>query len=91
MFCKKCGAALPSEGFICKSCGMMMSSEQIREQKQFRKDNNKDMEVNLLSDRYSDTPIKRDYSKLKENKYLGAILVILIIIVLIIFAILKVM
>lgn len=91
MFCKKCGAALPSESFICKSCGMMMSSEQIKEQKEFRKENNKNMEVNLLSDRYSDTPIRRDYRKIKDNKYLGAMLVVLIIIVLIIIAILKVM
>ena len=35
MYCKKCGAALPSRGFICKSCGMMMDVNQIKEQKNF--------------------------------------------------------
>ena len=91
MICKKCGAALPGEGFICKSCGMMMSSEQIKTQKEFRKENKKGMEVNLLSDRYSDSPIKRNYNTIKENKYLGALLIVLVVIVLIIIAILKVM
>lgn len=49
------------------------------------------MEVNLLSDKYSSEPINRDYSKIKENKYLGALLIVLVVIVLIIIAILKVM
>ena len=49
------------------------------------------IEVNLLSDRYSREPIKRDYKKQKENKYLGAILIVLVVIILVILAILKVM
>ncbi len=91
MYCKKCGAALPSRGFICKSCGMMMDVNQIKEQKNFLKENKNNMEVNLLSDKYSSEPINRDYSKIKENKYLGALLIVLVVIVLIIIAILKVM
>ena len=91
MYCKKCGAALPSRGFICKSCGMMMDVNQIKEQKNFLKENKSNMEVNLLSDKYSSEPINRDYSKIKENKYLGASLIVLVVIVLIIIAILKVM
>lgn len=92
MYCKKCGAALPSHGFVCKSCGTMMDSDQIKEQKEYMKnaDNNK-IEVNLLSDRYNKEPINRDYSKRKDNKFLGAILIILIVVVLIIIALLKVM
>lgn len=92
MYCKKCGAALPSHGYICKSCGTMMDSDQIKEQKEHLKnDNNEKIEINLLSDRYRREPINRDYSKRKDNKLLGGILIILIIIVLIIIAILKVM
>ena len=91
MYCKKCGAALPSRGFICKSCGMMMDVNQIKEQKNFLKEHKSNMEVNLLSDKYSSEPINRDYSKIKENKYLGALLIVLVVIFLIIIAILKVM
>lgn len=92
MQCKKCGASLPSHGFICRSCGTMMSSEQIKEQKGYMRDNNQKVELNFLSDKYRREPIVRDYSndKPKENKYLGALLIILVIIVLIIIAILKV-
>lgn len=92
MYCKKCGAALPSYGYICKSCGAMMDSEQIKTQKDFIKEREKTRnEVNLMSDRYSTEPIKRDYRKNYENKYLGAIFIVLIVIILIIIAILKVM
>lgn len=92
MFCKKCGAALPSHGFVCKSCGAMMDGDQIKEQKEFIKnEESKKIELNFLSDRYSKEPINRNYKKNRENKYLGAILIILIMIILVIIAILKVM
>ncbi len=91
MYCNKCGAALPSHGFICKSCGAMMNSEQIKAQKEYIKENKKKIEVNLLSDRYNSN-IKRDYRENpKENKFLGILLIILVMIILIIVAILKVM
>lgn len=91
MECKKCGASLPSEGFICKRCGAMMSEAQIKEQKKYNQDNNKSVELTFLSDRYSNKPIDRNFKKINDNKYLGAILIILIVIILIIVAILKVM
>lgn len=90
MFCKKCGAALPSKGFVCHSCGAMMDIEQIKRQKQIMKEN-EGIEINLISDKYSKDYINRDYKKVKENKYLGALFIILIVIILIIIAILKVM
>ncbi len=34
MVCKRCGAPLPSEGFVCKQCGMMFDEEQIKMQKE---------------------------------------------------------
>lgn len=92
MYCKKCGAALPSHGYVCKACGTMMDSEQIKLQKEYIKnDNNGKVELNFLSDKYRREPITRDYSKRRDNKLLGAIMIILILIVLIIIAILKVM
>ena len=92
MYCKKCGAALPSAGFVCRSCGAMMDEEQIKTQKRFMEEKEKTkIEVNLLSDRYSREPINRDYKKQKENKYLGAVLIVLVVIILVILAVLKVM
>ena len=92
MYCKKCGAGLPSHGFVCKSCGMMMDSDQIKEQKEhIRNEENKKIELNFMSDKYSREPIIRDYKKIKENKYLGAVLIVLVVIILIVLAILKVM
>lgn len=92
MYCKKCGVALPSRGFVCRSCGAMMDEEQIKMQKKFMEEQeNTRTQVHLLSDQYSREPIVRDYKKHKENKYLGAILIVLVVIVLVILAILKVM
>lgn len=92
MHCKKCGAALPSRGFVCKSCGAMFDSDQIKKQKEYmRLEENKNKEVRLLSDLYSKDPIKRNYEKVKENKVLGAIFITLVLVILIILAILKVM
>ena len=69
MYCKKCGAALPSHGFICKRCGTLMDSDQIKEQKEYMKnEDNQKVEVNLISDKYRREPINRDYSKRKDNK-----------------------
>ena len=89
MYCKRCGAALPSRGFICRRCGAMMSEEQIKEQKKFMRENKND--VYLKSDEYNNNTVKRDYKKRNENKYLGVIFIVLIVIILVIVAILKVM
>ena len=92
MYCKKCGAALPSHGFVCRSCGAMMDEEQIKTQKKFMEEKEKTrVEVNLLSDQYRREPIERNYKKRVENKYLGAVLIVLVVIVLVIVALLKVM
>ena len=89
MFCKRCGNALPSHGFVCLNCGAMMSPEQIKEQKELmKKDNNN---VILKSDFYSKEPINRNYEKPKDNKIVGALIILIIVIALIVFAILKVM
>ena len=93
MFCNKCGAALPSRGYICKSCGAMMSKEHIQAQKEFNLGNKRESnELVFLSDKFSKEPINRDYGeKPRENKWLGVLFIVVVLIVLIIFAILKVM
>ena len=91
MYCKKCGAALPSHGFVCRSCGAMMDEEQIKMQKKMMEEKDKTkIEVKLLSDQYSVEPIKSDYERRNENKYLGAVLIVLVVIILVIVAILRV-
>ena len=52
MFCKRCGSALPSEGFICKVCGAMMDQEQINEQRKFIKENERKVKPLLMSQKY---------------------------------------
>lgn len=66
-----------------------MDTDQIKEQKENMNNNKKG--VSLVSDRYSRTPINRDYTKVRENKYLGALLIVLVVIILVIIAILRVM
>ena len=89
MYCKKCGKALPSDGFLCKFCGAMMDSSQIKKQKEYI--NNKDkkeIDINLISDKYSKT---KEYKRHKENKIFGVIFVLVILVILIVVAVLKVM
>ena len=87
MYCKKCGSALPSHGFICLQCGTMMDGEQIKEQKTFNQNKN---EINFVSDQYRKEPIIRDYKKRKEYKLVGVLFILVILFALIIIAILKV-
>ena len=87
MYCKKCGSALPSYGYICKNCGAMMDKEQIKEQKENIINNKKEQEVNLLSLQYDQT--HEQPKKLKENKVLGGLIILLVLLILVIIAIIK--
>jgi len=87
MYCEKCGASLPSKGYICQNCGMMMNIKQIKTQKSL---NDETHDLKFLSDMYRKDPINRDYKKNHENKYLGILFIILVILILIILAIIKV-
>ena len=92
MYCKKCGSALPSRGFICKSCGTMMDKEQIKMQKEYIKNSeNEKIELNFLSDKYSKEPVNRNYAKHKEYKFVGVLIIVLVLFILIILALLKVL
>ena len=69
-----------------------MDEEQIKMQKKFMEEKDKTkVGVRLLSEQYRREPIHRDYRKQKENKYLGAIFIVLVVVILVIVAILKVM
>lgn len=84
MICSRCGRPLPNKGVTCKFCGMLMSQDQINFQKKMAVDENK--RIQLLSEKYgaNTTP---EYRKPKENKLLGAIIIIVILLVLITVAI----
>ena len=65
MYCKKCGFALPSHGYICLNCGAMMSKEQIDKQKKFFKEQKNLIDGNIANIKYK----KREH----ENKLLGGL------------------
>ena len=76
MVCQKCGSALPSEGFICKRCGTLMSEEQIKEQKQYLKENNNQYKAKLISEAYGNQA--RENS---NNKIIGLIIILIALII----------
>lgn len=52
MNCKRCGAPLPSQGYVCSQCGMFMNKEQIDIQKGFLRSNNAHLKAELVSEKY---------------------------------------
>ncbi|MDE6285057.1 MAG: hypothetical protein K2M17_04860 [Bacilli bacterium] len=91
MVCNRCGKPLPNEGAICKFCGAMMTQTQLK-QMQSMQDSRGSFKRNLLSDRYGvDKSVlyqEKEEKKPKENKLLGAIIILGIIVFLIILTIL---
>ena len=65
MKCKRCGVALPNEGFLCSHCGMMMSKEQIEEQKKYMQQNFDNHKVELVSEKYGGK--KQIFQKREES------------------------
>ena len=71
--CKNCGSPLPNEGVVCKFCGVMMNKDQYDEQV---KTNGREQEkLKLLSEKYG-THQNIEYSKVKENKLTGLLIVL---------------
>lgn len=68
MECKKCGHPLPKTGFVCTNCGMMMSAEQIKIQRDNIKMENK-MNALLVSEKYGHKNFI--YEKREERKRKG--------------------
>lgn len=85
MKCNRCGNSLPSDGMVCKFCGMLMDQEQINYQSKMKdKDNQRIM---LLSEKYGHQN-KIEYNKVKENKAFGLIIILITLVILTILTIL---
>ena len=86
MVCQKCGKSLPSEGVICPFCGVMINKDQLDKRKKFAE---KRFQAKLLSDKYGidKTSIYTKKEPVKENKILGAIIILGILLFLIILVI----
>ena len=86
MNCKRCGSPLPAQGYICKKCGMMMSSEQIDSQKKFMAANQGKLKPELVSEKYGGK--KQIYeSRDKEEVSIKGIVILFIILLLILLSI----
>lgn len=71
MNCNRCGSPLPSEGYVCKQCKMMMSAGQLEQNRKWNKENQKS------SNQFYEKS-KEKYN-LKPVIFIGAILLFLII------------
>ena len=86
MYCKRCGALLPTSGYICTECGTMMSLEQIKSQKEKEKMNTPTRE--MLSEKYGHKGML--YQKREEEKksFKGILFLLGVVVLLILLAIL---
>lgn len=87
MKCNRCGAPLPSHGYVCSQCGMFMNKEQIEIQKRDMA-NNINLKTELVSEKYGGKKEIFKGREVRENKSLAFILwlsVLLFIIILAIF------
>ena len=92
MICKRCGAALPSNGVVCLQCGAMMSKEQIEEQKKWKEINKEtNKTINLMSSKYNVNKENFNYDNepKKENKLLGLLVVVGVFLIILIIAAIK--
>jgi len=86
MNCKRCGTPLPSSGYLCSHCGLMMDSNQIEIQKQMIKNNNS-YRAELVSEKYGGKKQVFQGREQNENKVLGAIVISGVLLLIIISAI----
>lgn len=77
MNCNRCGSPLPSHGYVCKQCGMMMSSGQLEQNRKWNKENNQNGFNNY----------NNDFKPLKTNKEKYNIKIALIIVGILLFLI----
>ena len=91
MDCKRCKSPLPSQGYVCKQCGMLMSSEQIELQKTFMKENNMHLKAELISEKYGGKKQIFEMREKDENNlifftfFFGVLLIIFIIVIVVYF------
>lgn len=73
MFCKRCGASLPSTGYLCTNCGFLMDSEQIKKQKENQKLVENKNQLTYISERYGKKNIFQKREE-KEKKKIGILI-----------------
>lgn len=86
MKCNRCGAPLPSRGYVCSQCGMFMNKEQIEIQKRDMA-NNINLKTELVSEKYGG---KKEIFKgrdVRENKSLAFLVLFGVLIFIIVIAI----
>ena len=83
MECKRCKSPLPFTGYVCLNCGMMMSEEQIKLQKENMKMNS-NINTQMISEKYGHKDFI--YKKREETKpkYIGILILVAIICVILI-------
>ncbi len=92
MNCKRCGKPLPSTGFICRNCGTLFDTDQIKEQKERINQENKDKIYHMSEFLPDGTPRKytKEENPIKgENKALGLIIILVALCIVIVIALLK--
>jgi uncharacterized membrane protein YvbJ len=85
MNCKRCGNPLPSKGYVCSFCGLMLDNKQIDMQKELLK-NNTQLKPDLVSEKYGGKSQVFQSREDKPTSYLGIFIIfgILLLIIVII-------
>lgn len=83
MQCKRCGAPLSSEGYLCKQCGMMMDSDQIIEQKKYQDLTGLNKKTEFVSEKYGGKQQIFIGREEKEASLKGIVILFIILILLI--------
>ena len=81
MKCKRCGSPLPSQGYVCNQCGMLMDKNQIEIQKEYLKQ--APLQTTYLSEKYGSKKPLFEGRESKENNY-GVLLFLFILLVIIV-------
>ncbi|MCI8575734.1 MAG: hypothetical protein HFI09_04620 [Bacilli bacterium] len=92
MVCKNCGKALGNVQATCPFCGSFISSDQISNYVEMKKEREKDLRPRLVSERYGMDPIKYEIQLSKVGNKLiiilvavGVLVILFLIVVLILF------
>jgi len=94
MVCKNCGATLPARGVVCAACQNTMAPDQIEGIRQMNKAQTNGAKVvpikPIKDDYYNQNPLSLgEYKPQKENKLLGALIILIILVIVIGIAIAK--
>ena len=76
MVCKNCGKALGNVQATCPFCGAFISSDQVNNFVEMKKEREKDLRPRLVSERYGMDPIKYEIQSSKVGNKLIVILIV---------------